>query len=80
MDAIDRAVNLCSQTLNFVSDADIQPDLIRFSLKDLVDEAASTVSSQAAQAVSLVWANGVPEGTEIEADRDHLFRVLTNLG
>ena len=80
MKAIDKAVNLCSQTLNFVSDADIQPDLIRFSLKDLVDEAASTVSSQAAQAVSLVWANGVPEGIEIEADRDHLFRVLTNLG
>ena len=80
MKAIDKAVNLCSQTLNFVSDADIQPDLIRFSLKDLVDEAASTVSSQAAQAVSLVWANSMPEGIEIEADRDHLFRVLTNLG
>ena len=80
MKAIDKAVNLCSQTLNFVSDADIQPDLIRFSLKDLVDEAASTVSSQVAQAVSLVWANGMPEGIEIEADRDHLFRVLTNLG
>ena len=80
MKAINKAVNLCSQTLNFVSDADIQPDLIRFSLKDLVDEAASTVSSQAAQVVSLVWANGVPEETEIEADRDHLFRVLTNLG
>ena len=80
MKAIDKAINLCSQTLNFVSDADIQPDLSRFSLKDLVDEASSTVASHAMQEGSLEWENAVPDGIEIEADRELLFRVLTNLG
>jgi signal transduction histidine kinase len=79
MTAIDKAVNLCSQTLNFVSDADLQPDLSRFSLRDLVNEASSTVSSPAMQGASLEWDNAVPEGIEIEADREYLFRVLTNL-
>ncbi len=80
MNAIDRAVNLCSQTLNFVSDADIQPELSHFSLSDLVDEAGATVTSYGKDAEALEWENGVSEGIGIEADRELLFRVLTNLG
>lgn len=80
MNAIDRAVNLCSQTLNFVSDADIQPVLSHFSLRDLVHEAGVTVASHGKAGSPLEWENGVSEGIEIEADRERLFRVLTNLG
>ncbi|MDA1090240.1 MAG: HAMP domain-containing sensor histidine kinase [Proteobacteria bacterium] len=80
LNAIDRAVNLCSQTLNFVSDANLQPELSIFSLRDVVTEAGATVGSFAPEGASLEWENAVPEEIEIEADREHLFRILTNLG
>ena len=80
LDAIDRAVNLCSETLNFVGDGDIQPDLNRFSLHGLVREAGVSVASFQPDGTSFVWKNEVPDDIEIEADREHLFRVLTNLG
>ena len=78
--AIDRAVGLCSQTLNFVSDADLHLDLSRFSLKKLVDEAGVTVKSYAEDGPSLEWKCDIDDGLELEADREQLFRVLTNLG
>lgn len=80
MNAIDKAVNLCSQTLNFVSDADIQPNLTRFSLKSLIDEAGTAVTSFVTETETLKWENGLLEDIELEADRELLFRVLTNLG
>lgn len=78
--AIDRAVNLCSQTLNFVSDSDLHLDLSRFSLKKLVDEAGVTVKSYTEDGPSLEWRCDIDDGLELEADREQLFRVLTNLG
>ncbi|MEE9317519.1 MAG: HAMP domain-containing sensor histidine kinase [Rhodospirillales bacterium] len=79
-DAIDRAVGLCSQTLNFVSDSDLHLDLSRFSLKKLVDEAGVTVKSYDEDGPSLEWQCDIDDGLELEADREQMFRVLTNLG
>ncbi len=78
--AIDRAVSLCSQTLDFVSDSELHLDLNRFPLGDLVDEAGVTVKSYSEEGKSLSWQTDVPGGLELEADREQLFRVLTNLG
>ena len=78
--AIDRAVNLCSQTLNFVSDTDLHLEIGRFPLKKLVDEAGVTVKSYDEEGRSLEWHCGIDGGLELEADREQLFRVLTNLG
>ncbi len=79
-DAIDRAVGLCSQTLNFVSDSDLHLDLSRFSLKKLVDEAGVTVKSYDEDGPSLKWQCDIDDELELEADREQMFRVLTNLG
>lgn len=78
--SIDRAVTLCSQTLNFVGDADVALTLERFPLRDLVDEAGAAVKTAGKNARALKWVNDVPDGIEIEADRGQLFRVLSNLG
>ncbi|MCH8237724.1 MAG: HAMP domain-containing histidine kinase [Proteobacteria bacterium] len=80
LNAIDRAVNLCSQTLNFVGDSKVQLDLSRFALGGLVDEAGAEVKSGGGEGQPVGWNNEVPPGVEIEADREQLFRVLSNLG
>ncbi|NQV84346.1 MAG: HAMP domain-containing histidine kinase [Rhodospirillales bacterium] len=80
MNAIDRAVNLCSQTLNFVSDAKLQPQTERFLLSALVQEAGTTVASYGKGGETTQWENTVDAGIELTADREMLFRVLTNLG
>ncbi len=78
--SIDRAAALCSQTLNFVGDADVELVLGRFPLKELVDEAAAAVRAEGDDGHGLAWENRVPDGVVIEADRGQLFRVLNNLG
>ncbi|MBI3113922.1 MAG: HAMP domain-containing histidine kinase [Rhodospirillales bacterium] len=78
--SIDRAVTLCSQTLNFVSDADVHLVLSRFPLKELVEEAGTTVKVIDDKGRGLEWRNEVAEGIALEADRGQLFRVLSNLG
>ena len=78
MDAIDRAVNLCAQTLNFTREGPPALELSRFDLRALVADVGAalpeTVNGQP------VWNSLLQDGLEIEADREHLFRVLSNLG
>ena len=80
MDAIDRAVNLCSQTLNFVSDAKLKPETERFFLSALVNEVGTTVASYVKDANAIRWENTIDDEIEMTADREMMFRVLTNLG
>ena len=80
MDAIDRAVNLCSQTLNFVSDANIHPQPERLQLKSLVDEVGAAVASEGDGGKPVEWENRVAGEIELDADRELLFRALFNLG
>jgi len=78
--SIDRAVNLCRQTLNFVGDAEVQLALGRFPLNELVDEVGTTIKATGDAGREIEWRNDVPAGIELEADRGQLFRALSNLG
>lgn len=78
MGAIDRAVNLCAQTLKFTREGPPALDLSRFDLHDLVSDVGATMP--AAVNGQPVWQNLSQDGLEIEADREQLFRVLRNLG
>lgn len=80
LNAIDRAVNLCSQTLNYVGDTKVRLDLTRFYLKDLLQEVEAAVKSSVAPDRVFSWQNKIDDMLEIEADREQLFRVLSNLG
>jgi signal transduction histidine kinase len=77
--AIDRAVHLCSQTLNYVSDdsSRLRPEL--FHLSELVDEVGSVVRTTGEDGKKIKWENNVDFEISISADREQLFRVLDNL-
>jgi len=75
--AIQRAVDLCSRTLDFVGQD--QPELIRerFPLEPLVADVGKTTAPAGND--GFVFENKVTAKTEANADRDQLFRILSNL-
>jgi signal transduction histidine kinase len=83
--AIDRAVNLCSQTLNYVGDSTPQLDIVRLDLKDLVDEVRTNLNGRdefddtPKDEYDIEWDNSLNTGLNISGDREQLFRVFSNL-
>lgn len=77
LQAIDRAVNLCTQTLNFARDGGPQLQRSKFALESLVGEVGEDLVTLSPGASPL--RNDVDPAQEVEADRDQLFRVLSNL-
>lgn len=75
--AIDRAVNLCVQTLNYSREGPPKLSLSHFDLKELVDDVGYGLPTQGQDEV---WRNDLPDGLEVEADRDQLYRVFANIG
>ncbi|MBI3707534.1 MAG: HAMP domain-containing histidine kinase [Proteobacteria bacterium] len=78
VETIDRAVALCSQTLNYARDDPPPPSRTRFSLRDCVDDAGRVVALLTEGRAQ--WDNRTLVGLDIEADREQIFRVLVNLG
>jgi len=77
MAAIDRAVNLCSQTLDYARSREPTLKLRRFDLRDLVEQVWEFIGAPAEPAIVLV--NRVPGGFEVYADQNQMFRVILNL-
>ncbi len=75
--SIERAVKLCSQTLDFVGQD--QPDVSRsrFPLRTLVEDVCNEMAPADDDEASVE--NRIPAELELEADRDQLFRILNNL-
>ncbi len=75
--AIDRAVNLCAQTLNFTRQDAPVLEIGRFDLRDLIADIENSqfdrVNGEA------VCGNLLKGPLEIDADREQMFRVLSNL-
>ncbi len=76
--AIDRAVDLCSRTLNFTREGPPKLDLSNFALGPLVDEVGAALPSPLNG--DALWRMAGGEDIRIDADRAQLFRVLQNLG
>ena len=75
--AIDRAVALCSRTLNFANEGTPAPELMHFDLAGLVSDIATEISAREGQ--SGMIETSVPRDLYIFADRDQLYRVISNL-
>jgi signal transduction histidine kinase len=75
--AIDRAVALCTGTLSFTREdaAPLRPS--RFALAGLVEEIAEVIEGKGEEAPRLL--NHVAPTLMVEADRNQLFRVVSNL-
>lgn len=77
MRAIDRAIEICSDTLKFGRPQELRPRVIRFELRPLVDEVGHAVGLS--DESNPMFLNHVNPHLEIEADPEHLFRALQNL-
>ncbi|NNE85362.1 MAG: HAMP domain-containing histidine kinase [Alphaproteobacteria bacterium] len=82
--SIDRAINLCTRTLNFVRDEGPELHQSRFRLTELIDEVAADLlvlgeGQTAVNGTVTALANRVPNEVVVEADRDQLYRVFANL-
>lgn len=83
--AIDRAVNLCRQTLNYVGDGVAQGERAPVDLGDLVADVEDALRMAAEgderqrALFDLVWENGIDVDIKAAADRRQLARVIENL-
>jgi len=74
--SIDRAIELCTNSLKFGRAEETAPRRRRVPLASFADEVAEAAWPER----ELVrWMNDVPLDLEVEADPDQLFRILLNL-
>lgn len=75
--SLDRAISFCIQTLTYGKAQEAPPQREKMNVKALIDEVIDTSVIQTSQRISLY--NNVPLQVIADADREQLFRVLTNL-
>jgi len=83
MGAIDRAVDLCGQTLSYTQDGVLPLRRAKVDLAALVEEAGAEVASSLrldGGRAEAAWTSRVPAGLTLSADGDQLARALANLG
>lgn len=78
VNSITRAVTLCETTLAFGKAEEPVPMLSRFNLAKLVAE-IQEAEAMAATDAEIDFQNDIPPSLMIRADRDQLYRVLSNL-
>ncbi len=78
MNSIGRAVNLCETTLAFGKAEEPPPTLSRFMLGGLVTEVLEA-EQPPAEAAQIDFITDVAPNLTIRADREQLYRVLSNL-
>ncbi len=77
IDAIDRAVALCGQTLAYAGSGRAEARRERFQLRPVAAEIGATLEAPGGGAVAVE--NAIPEDCPVEGDRDQIFRILGNL-
>ncbi|MDB6175988.1 HAMP domain-containing sensor histidine kinase [Paracoccus sp. Z330] len=79
LNSITRAVTLCETTLAFGKAEEPAPTLSRFNLAQLVAELVEAETLAAGAAGHVEFLSDIPASLTIRADRDQLYRVLSNL-
>ena len=74
---IDRAVNLCTQTLAFSREGPPELHIETISLSALVDDVEATLPARERGEGAVT--NDIPAGVTVEADRDQLYRAFVNV-
>ena len=75
--SIDRAIDFCAHTLKYGRAQEAPPRREHFELSALIEEVFDTSAARAGG--SILWRSNVPDGFTVDADREHMFRILTNL-
>jgi signal transduction histidine kinase len=75
--SLDRAISFLNQTITYGRAQELPPRREDLRLSDVVNEVFDSVSLLSGANIKLE--NKVAKSIEIDADREHLFRILTNL-
>jgi signal transduction histidine kinase len=75
--SLDRAIRLCTDTLRYGQAEETAPKRTYFELKPLVQEVGESLDLPRPGRIS--WKVEVDDSLKVSADRDQLYRVLTNL-
>lgn len=75
--SLDRAIRLCVQTLDFGQAQEAPPRRTRFALAPLVREVGDSLGLPRAGVID--WQADLEDELQVDADRDQLYRVLSNL-
>ncbi len=81
-EAVDRAVNLCSQTLVYVGEGGVEPKPVLFHLQELTAEVDAALNSELAdgdEGKTFKIRNAIDFAIDVKADRIQLFRAFSNL-
>ncbi|RJE88100.1 sensor histidine kinase [Paracoccus onubensis] len=79
LNSIARAVTLCETTLAFGKAEEPAPSLSRFNLAQLAGEVIEAETLAAPEPGLVEYLTDIPASLMIRADRDQLYRVLSNL-
>ncbi|MEM8977133.1 MAG: HAMP domain-containing sensor histidine kinase, partial [Pseudomonadota bacterium] len=74
--SLDRAINFCNDTLKFGKAQEAAPRREIFSIRALFDEVADGLDLPRD---GVDWQIDIDPAIQIDADRDHLYRVLNNI-
>lgn len=77
MRSLERAIAFCQSTLSYGRAQEAAPDRRMILVEPVVNEVRETAGL--ASDASISWINAVERGLTIDADPDHLFRILLNL-
>jgi signal transduction histidine kinase len=80
MATLDRAIGFCQSTLAYGRAAERPPARAAVDLASMVDELAEVLGTAGAGETGIRLLNEVPVGLLVQADPEHLFRILSNLG
>ena len=75
--SLDRAINFCNDTLRFGRAEEAAPRRELMRLRPLVEEVGEAQGLP--REGSIDWEIDIDETLRIDADRDHLFRIISNL-
>ena len=78
MRALERAIDFCQSTLSYGRVQEPQPERRSVLLQPLISELTETLGLGPESRIRFITA--VERGLRVDADPDHLFRVLLNLG
>src|SRR5690606_12199783 len=75
--SLDRAIQLCTETLRFGRAQEAPPRRAAFALRPLVEEAGDSLGLAGDESVA--WSIDVDPDLIVDADHGQLYRVLANL-
>ncbi|HWV55274.1 HAMP domain-containing sensor histidine kinase [Pseudorhodoplanes sp.] len=74
---LERAIEFCQSTLSYGRAQEAPPDRRMIAVEPLVDEVRETLGLDSDSNIG--WIVSIERGLEMDADHDHMFRVLLNL-